>query len=999
MTKFYLLVKRFLPVLVLASCCSVALAQSRTVSGKVTSADDALSIPGANILEKGTVNGTVTDADGNFKISVGDNATLVFTFVGFATQEIVVGSQSVVSVTLKSDVTSLSEVVVTGYGTQEKKELTSAITSVKSADFNKGTVNDPMQLLQGKVAGLAIARPGGDPNGKSTIRLRGIATFGANSEPLIVIDGVIGGSLSTVDPNDIASMDVLKDASAAAIYGSRGGSGVIIITTKTGKVGKMQVSYNGSTNTESIARSIPVMDAATYRKVPGAVDLGASTDWLKTVTQTSHSQVHNLSVSAGNASTQYRASINYRNANGIAINSGFQQLNARLNLTQKALRDRLTFTLNLSSSSKDAKYGFKESFRYAVLSNPTLPVYDNTLTSPTAGGLFGGYAERAIFDYFNPLSIAQQGKADGTDSRLLVSLNTEYDFSDFVPGLRASAFYSSQRESDFRAEYYNKTAKFRGYGRNGLATQQTDRRNTELFESVVNYQRNISSVDLAVVGGYSYQTFFNTGNGMQGGNFLTDAFTYNNMGASLDIANGLGAVGSYANSNKLVAFFGRANINVSNNYFFSLSGRYEGSSRFGANNKWGFFPAASAGVTLSNLVDIPGVNNLKLRVSYGVTGNQPADSYASLQRFGRTGNFFYQGKYGPSYGPISNANPNLKWETKSEIDFGMDFAMLSSKLTGTFDIYQRTTKDLLLNVNVPVPPNLYNQTLVNIGELQNQGIELALNYAAISTAKMTWTTGINFATYSTKVVSLSSGGLSAAGEGGVLYRANMGSPGQNATSLVRVKEGENLGQLWGPVQESINTDGTPKFKDLDGNGSYCNCDLDRKVVGNGLPTVTIGWNNTFNFGQFDFNFFLRSAIGHDLYNSYRGFYENLEPTTINNYNVVNTKYFDPKITKAVVNNTHVEKATFLRLDNASLGYNLKIGSGKAISSLRFYVSGQNLFTITGYTGVDPEVRYTDVADSDNGFRPGAEDPLAPGVERRSTYFTTRIYTIGVNLGF
>jgi len=227
----------------------------------------------------------------------------------------------------------------------------------------------------------------------------------------------------------------------------------------------------------------------------------------------------------------------------------------------------------------------------------------------------------------------------------------------------------------------------------------------------------------------------------------------------------------------------------------------------------------------------------------------------------------------------------------------------------------------------------------------------------------------------------------------------MGSPGQNSTPLVRVKEGEKLGQLWGPVQEGVNADGTPKFKDLDGDGSFCNCDLDRTVVGNGLPKFTLGWNNSFNFGQFDFNFFLRGAFGHDLVNSYRGFYENLEPTTINNYNVVNTKYYDPRITKAVVNSSHVEKASFLRLDNTSLGYNVKLGSEKSITRLRIYIAGQNLFTITKYSGVDPEVRYADVNDSDNGFRPGPSDPLAPGVERRSTYFTTRIYTIGINLGF
>jgi TonB-dependent starch-binding outer membrane protein SusC len=998
MTNFYLFVRRYLAVLLVFGTL-VSFAQ-QTVSGKVTDAEDSSGIPGVNVLEKGTTNGTVTDADGNFRISVGSNATLVFSFVGYAVQEASVGSQSTINVTMQSDVTSLSEVVVVGYGTQEKKELTSAVTSVKSEDFNKGTVNDPAQLLQGKVAGLNIARAGSDPNGTFNIRLRGIASFGANTEPLVVIDGVIGGSLNTVDPNDIASIDVLKDGSAAAIYGSRGGSGVILITTKSGKAGKVQVDYNGSVAMEEIGRKIKVASADEYRQFPGAKDFGANTDWLDVVTHKGNYQVHNLSLSGGSKGTTYRGSFNLRDATGIALNSGFTQINGRFNLTQKALKDRATLTINLSTTNKKAEYGFLESLRYAIISNPTMPVYDNQLSgnSPTGGGEFGGYAERGIFDYFNPLSIAEQNKSEGTDSRLLASLRGEYDFSDVVKGLRASVFYSQQEESDIRGQYFAKTSKWTGYGRNGLANRLTNQRSTKLFETTLNYDKDFNGVDLALLGGYSYQYFFNEGFGMQGGNFLTDAFSYNNMGAALDFANGLGQVVSYANSNKLVAFFGRANLNIKNNYFVSVSARYEGSSRFGKNNQFGLFPAVSAGVTLSNLISIPTVNSLKLRGSYGVTGNQPANSYSSLQRFGQTGSFFYNGSYGPSYGPVSNANPNLKWETKAEVDFGVDFAMLNNRLTGTADYYVRSTKDLLLSVNVPVPPNLFGQTLVNIGELRNQGFELALNYLAIDATKLKWTTGANFATMKTKVVSLSNGDLSV-GEGGVLYRANMGSPGQNATSLVRVKEGETLGQLWGPIQDGVNADGTLQFRDLNGDGKYCDCNDDRTVIGNGLPKFTIGWTNNLSYGRFDATVFFRGSFGHDLVNSYRGFYENLEPTTVVNYNVVYTKYFDENIKKAAVNSTHVERADFVKLDNMSIGYNVPM-QGKALNRLRIYVAGQNLFTITKYTGVDPEVRYVDTNDvNPQGFFPAQPDPLSPGVERRGTYFTSRTYTFGVNLGF
>ncbi len=995
MLKFYLCLRRWVLLLFLVAGTSAAWSQA--VTGKVTSSDDGSPLPGVNVLEKGTQNGSVTNSDGSYTILVGPNSVLVFSFVGFRSKEVLVSNQSVINVDMELDITGLTEVVVVGYGTQEKKEITSAVASVKEADFNRGTVNDPVALLQGKVAGLNITRPGGDPNGGFSVRLRGVSTFGANTEPLIVIDGVIGGSLNSVDPNDIASFDVLKDASAAAIYGSRGGSGVILITTKSGKAGRVTVDYNGSYAFEDIANAIDVMSAAEYRQVEGARDLGASTNWLDQVTRTGKAMVHNFSVGGGTASTSYRASFNYRGQDGVGIASGFDQLNTRLNLTQKALNDRATFTLGLTTTAKEAEVGFDQAFNYAIIANPTMPIYDNTTDSPTAGARYGGYAERDIFDFFNPVSIVKQSVRDKDETLFLVSIRGEYDFSDVIDGLSASVFYSQQRENRIEGAYGKKTSKL--FGRNGLgqALRETEQKFNHLFETTVNYTKPIGQVDMALLGGYSYQYFYNEGFGMAGGNFLTDAYTYNNMATAQDFDDGLGNVYSGANSNKLIAFFGRANLNFAGNYFLSLSGRYEGSSRFGENNEWGFFPAVSAGVTLSNLVDIPAVNSLKLRASYGVTGNQPNQSYLSLQRFGQTGYFYYNSNYVPSYGPISNPNPNLSWETKAEFDVGIDFSMLDNRLTGTIDFYTRNTKDLLVEVNVPVPPNQFPRTIVNIGEIQNQGLEFSFNYAAINKSNFTWSTGINWTNYlSNKIVSLTSGDLSF-GEGGVIYLANMGSPGQNDTELVRVKEGDEFGQLWGPVKSGVKSDGTPDFRDLSGDGTFCDCDDDRTVIGNGMPTFQFGWNNSFTFGRWDLNVFFRGTFGHDLLNSYRGFYENNEPTTVNNYNIVKTKYYDPSITKAVVNSSHVEDAWFVKLDNASLGYNFPF-SGKTVNKLRLYVAGQNLITITDYTGIDPEVRYTDPG-SDPVNKADPQNGLAPGIERRSTYFTTRILTFGVNLGF
>jgi iron complex outermembrane receptor protein len=979
-------------ILVAIVWSSQAFAQGRTVTGKVTSAEDGEGLPGVNILIKGTSTGAVTDFDGNYSLSASDNDVLVFSFIGFVSQEVPVGSQSVIDVTLASDVTTLSEIVVTGYGTQEKKEVTSSISSVKEEDFNQGMVNNPAQLIQGKVPGLTITKPGGNPNDGYTIRLRGVTTFGANQEPLIVVDGLVGADLNSVDPADIASIDVLKDGSAAAIYGTRGSSGVILVTTKSGKKGSSKVEYNGSVSFDNVANRMSFMSPSEYKSQTGAVDLGSETDFVEEVTQTGVSSIHNLSMSGGTSGgTTYRASVNFRDVQGIAINTGFQQINGRLNLSQKALNDKATFTANLAYTTRESAYGFNDVFKYAILSNPTLPV----LFDGTAGLTdVGGYAERDVFDYVNPVSIAEQALNDGTDVKTVGQLRFEYDFADVIDGLRLSLNYSQQYSNGMRGSYYPKTLKYNnGAGNNGNASRRVDQSKNELFETTLDWIGSAGSTDITVLAGYSYQDFYYEGFGMDGGQFLTDAFTYNRMGASQDFDNGLGNVFSYANSQRLIAFFGRVNLNINNIYFVSVSARQEGSSRFGENNKWGLFPAASAGVDISQLASLGGFENLKFRVSYGRTGALPGESYLSLQRFGPQGNFFYNGAYVPSYGPISNPNPDLAWETKDEINVGLDFLVANSRLSGSVEYYTRTVTDMILGVNVPVPPNLYNQTQLNIGELSSNGFEVALEYNAVENANLTYTTGLNFATQNTVIESLSAGDLSF-GEEGVLYRAGMGSPGQNDTELVRVKEGEPLGDLWGPVWDgtSLDADGVPIFTDLNGDGTFCNCDDDRTVIGNGLPDFTLGWNNSLTFGGgWDLNLFFRGAFGHDLLNSYRGFYENNESTVIGSWNIVNTENYNPEVKKAVVNSTHVENASFVRLDNASLGYNFDMSNSDAFSVIRLYVSGQNLFTITNYSGIDPEVRYGD-AENNN-------DPLAAGIERRATYFTTRTITVGLNLSF
>jgi iron complex outermembrane receptor protein len=966
---------------------SVAWAQDKTVSGQVTS-DAEGALPGVNVLVKGTSTGTVTDLDGNYRLTVPEgNDVLVFSSIGYANQEVTIGSQTTIDVVMSEDVQSLQEIVVVGYGTQEKKEITSAVTSVSSEEFNKGNVNDPNQLLQGKVAGLVVSRPGANPNQGFNVRLRGLSTLGANSQPLVIIDGVVGADLNAVDPNDIESMDILKDGSAAAIYGSRGSSGVILVTTKTGKAGQATIDYNGYVSSENTARVVQVMSPDEFRDLGIGTDLGADTDWFDELTRNAISQVHNVALSGGSEQTTYRVSLNYRDIEGVAKATGFEQLNARLNLTQRALNDRLSFTINLAATTRDAIgiYGddspLDVAFRYATIANPTQPVYSDD----PQFDVYGGYYQQTLFDYFNPVGIIEQTDLESTDNTILYNLQAEYEPID---GLRFLARYSQQRENRRGAQYFSKFAFFQGTNRNGLAGRIEEANLNDLFETTATYDRDFGNLTFAGLAGYSYQDFDSEGFSAQGGNFLTDAFGFNNLGAALDFPNGLGGVGSFKNNYKIIGFFGRVNLNYNGTYFLSASVRREGSTRFGEGNKWGNFPAVSAGVTLSNLFNMPSVDNLKLRVSYGVTGNTPGESYLSLLRLAPQGNFFFNGDFIPSYGPASNPNPNLRWERKAEFDVGLDFAMLGDRFTGSFDYYSRVTTDLIYPISVPVPPNLVGTTLLNIGQLNSSGLEAVLSYNVINNDNFGWTTALNGTWFiENRLVSLSDeeAGLDF---GGRRLISNLGSPGQNQTPLIEAKEGEEIGRIWGKVYDGVTEDGKWRFQDLNGDGNID--DADETLIGQGLPDFQIGWNNTFNYGNWDLNFFIRGMVGHDLINTFRAFYE--VPGVATSYNVVNTEYFNPNLDDSpLFNSIHVEDADYLRLDNATLGYNFPLSDGVLVSRLRLYFSAQNLFTITNYTGVDPEVRTGDSANDD--------DPLAPGIDRRDTWFTTRGYTFGVNLSF
>ncbi len=624
-----MLLKSFL--LVGAIMC-FGLAKAQTVSGNVS--DDNGPLLGASVVVKGTANGTTADFDGNFTIQAGSGDILVFSYVGYTAQEVAVGNQTTINVVLVAN-NELDEVIVTGYGGQKEKEITSAVVSVGEEEFNQGQVNDPSQLLQGKVAGLQIYNKGGNPNAGAQIRLRGLSTVGANSSPLVVIDGVIGASLANVDPSDIANISVLKDASAAAIYGSRGSSGVILVTTKAGVAGETKISYNVQYSSADRLNTIDVMSADEFRAAGGR-DLGATTNWLDEVTRTAASTIHNVSMSGGNGSTSYRVSANYRDVEGILANSGFTQMNARLNFSTRTLNDKLKIEFSSSFTDRNQQNGFNEALRYATLYNPTAPVLAVDAPYAFNGDQFGGYFETlGLFDSFNPVSIANQNINDGKKVEYNYSANFTYSLTDDLD----IHFNAANQLSKYGNRlYYRGTSLWNGGAaspsRKGSATLYNDEYTFRLYEAYATWNKSFGNSNLVLTGGYSYQKQNFNSHSVTVGDFPTGDFDYINaieLGQDLLNAGFVGANSDMAPDNEIEAYFLRANLTIGDNLFVIASVRREGSTKFGEGNKYGTFPAIGLGTDLNKYLNLEGVNQLKARLSYGVTGNVPSGNGLSQE--------------------------------------------------------------------------------------------------------------------------------------------------------------------------------------------------------------------------------------------------------------------------------------------------------------------------------------------------------------------------------
>lgn len=949
-----------------------------TATGMVTN-EKGEPLTDVTVKNKETGMATSTDAKGHYKIAAKTGETIVFTAVGFEAKESAFTGQASLDVQMTLSFSKLEEVVVVGYGTATKKEVTSAITTLKPADFNKGNIGNPVGLLQGRVAGLNISRPaGGDVNGGFDIQLRGLTTLSGGQGPLFVIDGILGGDLNSVNVDEIESIDVLKDGSAAAIYGTRGTNGVIIITTKRGKAGQHGIEFSSYVSVQKVAKKLRNLNADEFRKAieqvfPGRLnefDFKANTDWFEEITQTPIDHYYDLAMTGGSENFNYRAAVNYRGAQGIVRDNANKRLQAKVNMTQKEFNNKLTINYNLMYSETDRDFTDQEIMQQAFRRNPTEPVYDPTNT--LAGGY---YRNTGPFQYYNPVAMLDEEVDHGKQKTFTGSAKLTYTL---IKGWNVSAFGSLIRDQFKNTRYQSRYYPI-GIGNNGTAIINTGATDNKLLEISTDYRKRFGKHDIQAIAGYSYQHGENETFGATNSNFDVDLYQWNNIGAGGALPLGQALMSSYKESNTLIAFFGRVIYNLNDKYLAQVSLRHEGSSRFGANHKWGNFPAVSLGWRMSNeafLQNVSWLSDLKLRAGFGVTGNQDIGNYRALQLLAVGGRVLYNGNWINTYPPASNPNPDLRWEKKEELNLGTDFGLFNGRISGSIDYYIRNTKDLLWTYAVPVPPNLYNSLYTNVGTIRNSGIEVTLSATPVKTANLTWNSTFLFSRNRNKVVSFSNNDA-----GFKLTDLKQGYIGADVQTWThQVLEGQPVGNFTTLIFEGIDANGFPIYTDTDKNGVIN--ENDRQVAGNAYPKFQLSFANNIFYKKFDLSFNLRGSFGNDVLNIHRLYYENFGYLGGKNILLSALDYPGYK-GKAEYSSRFIEDGSYVKLDNISIGYTTSFNTG-VVKKLRVYATAQQLFTITKYKGVDPELSLAG---------------LSPGIDAYNYYPRTRTFTLGLNVSF
>jgi len=952
-----------------------AKAQEVVVNGKVQDASDGTALPGVNILEKGTTNGALTNSDGDFTIKVQKSSTLVISFVGYTPQEIAVGEQTSVKISLTPDITQLSEVVVIGYGTVEKKDATGAVYAVSSKDFNKGIIASPQDLLVGKLAGVQVTSNSGAPGGASTIRIRGGSSLNASNDPLIVIDGFpvdnskngtdpnpgqagVVNILSSINPNDIETFTVLKDASATAIYGSRASNGVIIITTKKGKDGKPKFTYNATVSIASPIKYYDVLSASEYKKLVtdlnekgfSGIDATAvshlgnsNTNWQKEIYRNAISTDHNIGVSGSYKTIPYRLSYGYTNQQGILKTTDFDRQSLNLNLNPSLLDNHLKIDISAKGSINKTNFGNTDAVGAALSFDPTQPVH--------ASNEYGGYYTWLSTDgtpnkiaTSNPVALLNQTDNRSTANRLIGNVKVEYKLP-FLPDLKlnVNTGYDVTKSSGLNTSPENAAFKYNTLG-SGRRNDYNAKNHSELLDLYFNYTKTIGGSKIDLTGGYSWQ------------HFTRQNYNYDrNLNGSV-----ISDSSRYKNENYLVSFFGRLNYTFKDKYLLTASVRDDGSSKF-PNNQWGLFPSVALAWKIKSenfLMNNDLISDLKLRVSYGQTGQQDIQSnYPGLATY-QIGKINAQYQFGNQFYQTLRPNAydgNIKWETTTTLNLGLDFGFKNDKITGSLEIYQRDTKDLLNYIPISLGSNFSNFLNTNVGSMQNKGVELTLRATPISTGTLTWNAGANFTYNENKITKLTltndpgytgvNASFISGGVGNYVGNYNIGFP--SSAFFVYKQVYDTNGK---PI-EGLYVDKTGK------GGDISSSDLNRYHFKKSAPNVMIGVNSRVNYKNFDFSFSGRFSLGNYNYNNnlssraYYGAIYNQSGFLSNVPSAIN----DTKFANAQYNSSYyVQNGSFFKMDNISAGYSLdKFFTSKL--KARISLTAQNAFIVTKYKGIDPEV--------------------------------------------
>lgn len=945
------------------------------LSGSIT--DEAGNpLAGATIHVKGTPNSTASDQNGIFKLNnVKKNEVISIHMIGFTTQEVRYNGETTLNIKMISVAQSLEEAVVVGYGTIDKKELTSAVSTIKQKDMVAGTVS-PLLAIQGKVPGLSVISTNGtDPNAGISLQLRGVNSVNASQGPLVVIDGVPGGDINSVAKEDIESINVLRGASAAAIYGTRASGGVILITTKRPQIGKAQVNFTSEYFIETVRKKPEVLSAEKFIEYGLGNDLGHKTDWYDEVTNNnpfSHRQVVNISGGSENANVY--TTFTKRDATGMAITSKREEIGGRINSSFKFFDGFAELNTNVSYNEAKAFGSNNDIFNMAMVLNPTETPYDiNDVSGFNV--LVGGY------DYWNPVAEVKLRSDLKQFKYLLANSTLKLNLTEH---LTTSATIGVKNNSEHGTYYRSAQHRLsRQDGVDGNASQYYNKYNDRVFEWTVNYNNRWADHAVNAVAGYSYQDFNGQGFSANNSDFPVDGIKENDMGTGSYLVEGRAGMGSWRNPwVKLAAFFGRVNYSYLDRYILTATARYEGSSKFAPKNRWGFFPGLSAGWRISQepfLRDVSFINDLKLRAGYGETGNEGFDAKVASRMYSADTWFLQDGNWFRTYGVMHNQNPDIKWEVKKEYNLGLDFSILENKLSGRIDIYKRKIDDLIYDISVSQPPAIHDKTTMNVGSMQNTGYEFELNYKAVSNEHFTYSTGL-VASHNKSTLNTLWGSQT------FTDRKDFPAPGSPG-SAVRLYPGEDIGRFYIWKFAGFTDDGYWQLYDKDGNifdvRERSKTVGDKAFVGNAIPTLQLSWNNQFSYKNWDASIYMRSWIGHDVFNMINMYYS---LPNVKGQNVLAEAYDKHKNIKGEkeLSDYWLEKGTFLKVDALNIGYSFNTNVVKPIKSLRIYATARDLFVFTNYTGLDPEVNI-------NG--------LEPGFEERNVYPKTRTFMMGLQVNF